>query len=191
LLEDLQADPLIRTYYEFNHLKHLYRQGWLQHGVPPEVCESVAEHTFATAVLALILAETHFPELDACKVLRLALLHDFGEIYVGDLTPRDRVQAKEKQEQERHAVQRVFAKLANGERYTHLWEEYEQGESPEARFVREVDRLEMAFQASVYRQLGQTDMEDFFASTGEVVQRQPLRKILKALLAGGEGEQEI
>ncbi len=53
--------PLIEAYFEFNHLKQLYRQGWLRHGVPHTQCESVAEHTFGVALLALFLADAEYP----------------------------------------------------------------------------------------------------------------------------------
>ena len=85
-------------------LKQLYRQGWLKRGVPPERCESVAEHTLGVAVLVMLLADTRFPELDAQKVLRMALLHDFGEIDAGDFTPIDGISLQEKHRLEKESV---------------------------------------------------------------------------------------
>ena len=67
--------PLIEAYVEVNHLKQLYRRGWLQRGIPAERCESVAEHSFGVAVLSLFLLDAHFPTLDRIKVLQMALLH--------------------------------------------------------------------------------------------------------------------
>jgi len=60
--------PLIEAYFEFNHLKQLYRQGWLRVGVPPERCESVAEHSLGVALLCLFIAESWFPEADASNL---------------------------------------------------------------------------------------------------------------------------
>src|SRR5262245_37432937 len=122
-LEGKQVLPLIEAYFEFSHLKQLYRQGWLRRGVPLERCESVAEHSFGVALLAMFLAEAYFPELEAGKVIRLALLHDFGEIYAGDITPFDGVSRAEKVRQEYEGVTQVLAKLPQGERYLALWEE--------------------------------------------------------------------
>src|SRR5690348_3445079 len=96
LLKDKQTLSLIAAYYEFNQLKQLYRQGWLRRGVPALECETVAEHTFSMALLAMLIADAHFPELDLTKVLRLVLLHDLGEIYTGDIVPADRIDAQEK-----------------------------------------------------------------------------------------------
>jgi len=160
----LEIHPIFEAYFEFNHLKQLYRQGWLNKGLPPERCESVAEHTFSTAVLAYFLAESYFPDLDLGRVLRLALLHDFGEVYAGDLTPEDRVSSKEKERLERLAITRILSKLPNAGEYLSRWEEYERQASPEARFVRQIDRLEMALQASVYEKQGFTGLDDFYTS---------------------------
>lgn len=178
-----QVAPLIEAYFEFNHLKQLFRQGWLQRGIPHARCESVAEHTFGVAVLALFLADAHFPALDASKVLRLALLHDFGEIYAGDITPADGIERSEKGRLERHAVLQVLHKLPRGADYIALWEEYERGASPEAQFVRQIDRLEMALQASVYEHQGLADLSEFFTSVEQALAAPALQAILHELKA--------
>lgn len=173
--------PIVEAYFEFSHLKQLYRQGWLQRGIPPERCESVAEHSFGVAVLALLLAETAFPQLDACKVLRMSLLHDFGEIYAGDLTPADGVERAAKYALEQRAVQRVMEKLPNGSTYIALWEEYEAGNTPEAQLVRQIDRLEMVLQASVYEHQNLSNLAEFFESVRPVLEAQPLHHIFQSL----------
>lgn len=177
------VSPLLRAYYEFNQLKLLYRQGWLKRGIPPEQCESVAEHTLGVAVLALWLLDQHYPHLDRDKVLRMALLHDFGEIYAGDITPADGVLAQEKQSLEAAAVRSIFADLPAGADYVACWEEYEAGETPEARLVRQVDRLEMAFQAGIYRREGLATPEEFFQSARAAVDEPVLLELLAETIA--------
>ena len=169
---------LIRSYFQWCHLKQLFRQGWLRRGVPARQCESVAEHAFAVAVLALFLVDAHFPDLDRDRVLRMALLHDFGEIYAGDLTPGDAVPPEEKHQREANAVAKVLGKLPNGAEYVALWQEYEAGATPEARFVWQVDRLEMGLQASVYERQGPADLSEFYASAGEALSTPELRAVL-------------
>ena len=56
-------------------LKGLTRRGWLEAGIKNP--ESVAEHSYRTAVLAMILADLQ--GLDAEKAIRMALLHDMAE----------------------------------------------------------------------------------------------------------------
>ena len=141
--------PIIQVYFEFVHLKHLYRQGWLKRGIPSDRCESVAEHSFGVSIIAMIIADNIFPELDLIKVLQMALIHDFGEVYTGDIIPEDKVSFEKKHKLERESVERIFESLPNGEKYLHIWDEYENGKTPEAQFVRQIDKLEMALQASV------------------------------------------
>jgi putative hydrolase of HD superfamily len=177
----IQADSLpvfVQAYFEFNHLKQLYRQGWLRRGVPPERCESVAEHSFGVAVLALWLAESYAPELDIGKVIRMALLHDFGEIYAGDIIPSDPVTTEQKAQIEVESITQVLGKLPLGESYVKLWQEFEAGASPEAQFVRQIDRLEMGLQAAVYRSQGMDNMQEFLLSARQALTDQALIDLL-------------
>ena len=174
--------PIVEVFFEFNNLKALYRQGWLRHGIPKNQCETVAEHTLGVALLALFLADAHFPHLDQGKLLRMALLHDFGEIYAGDIVP-GKMSLEAKHELEQKSVERVFAKLARGRDYLAVWEEFEAQATPEARFMKEIDRLEMGLQASVYEQDGLGDLSVFFDSADKALTTPELRAVLAALRA--------
>jgi putative hydrolase of HD superfamily len=180
-LRGRQTLPLIQAYFEFNQLKQLYRQGWLRVGLPPERCESVAEHSLGVALLCLFIADTYFPEADVSKVVRIALLHDLGEARVGDLTPHDPVGAEEKHRREREAVAHILGGLPRGAEYLALWEEYEQGRSFEARLVRQVDRLEMGLQACIYEHQGAGDLSEFFASVHKALEAPELKAVLAEL----------
>jgi 5'-deoxynucleotidase YfbR-like HD superfamily hydrolase len=93
--------------------------------------------------------------LNVDKMIRLALIHDLAEARVGDLTPADRVSSAEKRERERIAFAEIVEPLPEGRVLDDLWREYEAGASPEARVVRQLDKLEMALQALEYeRQYG-------------------------------------
>ncbi len=173
--------PLVEAYFELDHLKQLYRQGWLRRGIPPERCESVADHVFSMAVLAWWLVDAYFPRLDRDKILRMTLVHELGEIYTGDLVPGDAVPLEEKHRREREGFWQVVGKLPNGAEYLAQWEEFEAGVTAEARFVRQVDRLEMALQAAVYRQQGFENMAEFFASAEASVEDPVLKDILQEL----------
>lgn len=177
------VSPLVEAYFELNQLKQLYRQGWLKRGIAPGRCESVAEHSFGVALLALFLVDACFPHLDHDKVLRMALLHDFGEIYAGDLTPADRVSDEDKHRLEARSVTRVLSKLPGGEAYLAIWDEFERGESDEARLVRQIDRLEMALQAGVYERQRSADLGEFFASAEQAITWPELCGILDEVLA--------
>lgn len=172
---------LVEVFFELNQLKQLYRQGWLRAGIPPERCETVAEHVFSMTMLAWWVIDAGFPELDRDKALRMTLAHELGEIYLGDITPADGVSREEKHAQERAAFLRVTAKLPRGAEYLALWEEFEAGETREARFVRQLDRLEMGFQAGVYAAAGADGMGEFFASTEAALEDERLVKLFAEL----------
>lgn len=178
LISDATAQPFLEAYFELAHLKQLYRQGWLRHGLPVERCESVAEHCFMVAVLSLWLGHK-FPGLDSERVLRMALLHDIGEIYAGDIVPSDQVSKEQKFQLEKAAIEKVLQKLAGSAQYLELWQEFEQGTTPEARFVRQIDRLEMGLQARVYQAQGFEGMDEFVNSALEALEDPQLSEILR------------
>ena len=180
-LEGKSAAALVEAYFELNQLKQLYRQGWLRRGLPPERCESVAEHVFSMAMLGWWIADAYFPQLALDKILRMTLLHELGEIYIGDIIPADRVSPVEKHRREREAMRQVVDKLSNGTDYLALWEEYEAGQTAEARFVHQLDRLEMACQAAVYHTQGFQGMEEFFTSAEAAIDDPVLRGMLADL----------
>ena len=179
-LDGKKSLPIVEVFYEFNHLKALYRQGWLRHGIPKAQCETVAEHSLGVALLALFLADEFFPALDKGKLVWMGLLHDFGEIYAGDIVP-GKMSLAEKHALERKSVERVFGRLSKGRDYLAVWEEFEAGQTAEARFLKEIDRLEMGLQASVYEQEGFGDLSVFFDSTDQALSTPKLREILAAL----------
>lgn len=177
-LEGRGPSALVEAYFELNQLKNLYRQGWLRRGIPTERCETVAEHVFSMAVLGWWLVDASFPELNRETVLRMTLVHELGEIYAGDLTPADGVPAEEKHRREREGLWQVVGKLPRGAELLALWEEFEAGQTAEAKFVRQLDRLEMGFQAAVYKAQGFGDLSEFLASADAAVADPRLRAVL-------------
>ncbi|MEX0943199.1 MAG: HD domain-containing protein [Pseudomonadales bacterium] len=180
LLDLSRSTPLIEAWFEIVHLKQLYRKGWLVRGVAAADCETVAEHTFGNALLCLLLLKQH-PNLDPLRVLKLALIHDIGEAYVGDITPHDNIEPDEKVRLESEAVTKIFGKLPGGEALIADWHEYEAQETPEARFVKQIDRLELAMQASVYEHQGKVEASEFRASAARHVTSDILKAELAAL----------
>ena len=180
LLDRSNSTPLIEVWYEIIQLKQLYRQGWIQRGIDPASCETVAEHTFGNAMLCMMMLPRH-PELDALRVLMMALVHDVGEAYVGDITPHDNVPAEEKQARETAAIDKILGKLPHGENLIAVWEEYEAQETPEAKFVKQIDRLEFAMQASVYEHQGKIDGSEFYEKVAEQMRIPDLRAEMAAL----------
>lgn len=160
-------DPIIEIYFQINHLKHLLRQGWLMRGIPEEKCESVGDHTFSTALFAMMIAKKYFSKLDMMKVIKMSLIHELGEIDGGDITPFDGISKKEKLAIEEKGIRKIFANFSEGKEYLDLWLEYSKDESPEAKFVKQIDKLEMAMQASVYSKQYGKNLSEFIESARE------------------------
>jgi putative hydrolase of HD superfamily len=181
-LQGKDTTAIIELYFDLCHLKQIYRQGWLQRGISPRRCESVADHSFGVALLVMFLADQYAPHLDMVKLLRLSLLHDVGEIDAGDLTPADGISSADKVQREHASVLRVLRRLPHQDRYLDLWHEYEAGETPEARFVRQVEKLEMALQASVYEHQQLAELGEFFTSTQTALHDTQLQAVLDAIM---------
>ncbi|MFH1399499.1 MAG: HD domain-containing protein [Candidatus Woesearchaeota archaeon] len=134
----------MEKFFDFMHsvgkLKDTKREGWVIKQVLDS--ESVADHCFRTAILVMVCADPH---LDVSKCIKMALIHDLGESGVGDITPHDHVTDGDKHEKERSAVSRLFPK-----EILKLWDEYTAGETHEAKFVYEMDKVEMLIQAYEY-----------------------------------------
>lgn len=150
LIKKPDANNLVKLYYQSNYLKRLFRQGWLVRKVPESQCETVAEHSFGVALLCMFITQAYFPDLSIEKIIKMALIHDFGEIHVGDITPYDKIDKKTKHEKEMESVKSIFFQDPFGKEYLDLWTEFEQGQTAEARLVKQIDILESAFQASIY-----------------------------------------
>ena len=152
------------------------------------LCESVAEHSFGTALLALLLAGQagdagSLGRIDVARAALLAMVHELGESYAGDITPVDGVSPRDKERLERDAILRALDGHPDLEWFLGLWEEFEAGSSPEALFVRQLDRLEMGLQAALHEAEGFPGMGEFYDSARRTVVEPRLRSILEEAIA--------
>lgn len=161
------ATDIVGLHNRLLALKLLPRTGWLQRG--QQQVESIAEHTFGVAVLALLVSN-QMPELDRGRLLSIALLHDMAEALMGDLPVGARrfFGTAVKYEAERRAMVELLGTLPQAEEYLALWSDYINRESREARLIKELDRLEMLAQALAYERAGNRAMAEFWedADTG-------------------------
>ena len=105
--------------------------------------ENSAEHSWHFAVAAMSLAPYAPQDVDINKVIRMALIHDIVEIDAGDVLVYDLAARAAVHDQEIIAAKRLFGLLPvpMSTQFLDLWNEYEAGETPEARFALVIDRV--------------------------------------------------
>jgi putative hydrolase of HD superfamily len=105
--------------------------------------ENSAEHSWQIAILAASLAQYAEAAIDIDRVIRMLLVHDIGEIDTGDTMVYAEGGWDERKAAELAAVKRIFGMLPErqGAAFLALWQEFERGETPEARFANAVDRV--------------------------------------------------
>ena len=126
-------------------LKCELRHSWLSNGRQ----ESVAEHSWQMALMALLMHRHLAQPVDIETTLKMVLIHDLVEAVVGDVPYFDageRKQLKAKREQE--AIETIRAALdpATGQEIYDLWQQYEAKATAEARFATALDHLEVQVQ---------------------------------------------
>jgi putative hydrolases of HD superfamily len=134
--------------------------------------ESVADHSYRTALMAMVYSDAR--GLDTARVLKMALIHDLPEAIVGDSIPGERTK-KRKLKLESTAMKEILEKMPPAQRreYGMIWQEFNSGESEEALLVRQVDKLEMAVQASEYRSAHQGPGTEEFIESARAGIRDP------------------
>jgi len=161
---------------ELGRLKRVPRTGWALRGVPGP--ESVADHSFRTAALAMVLGDRL--GLDTERMMRMALLHELSECRTGDI-PSGALPAEQKNALERGVARDMLAAAGDEGLYQELIEDFLEGRSREARLVRDLDRFEMLLQAVEYQDAGFPVFEEFYANTIESIREPEVRALAEAL----------
>ena len=123
---------------ELDALKRVNRRSYVTHTTRRE---NSAEHSWHLAMACWSIAELFELDVNHEKLLKMALVHDLGEIDAGDtfLFANSRSDAHI---EERVGIARLQAERGNGiEALSEVWEEQETGSSKETQLLRVVDRL--------------------------------------------------
>jgi putative hydrolases of HD superfamily len=161
-------------------LKSEPRRGWILK-LAMENPESVADHSYRVALMAMVYCDVR--GLDGGKAMKMALLHDLPEAVVGDSIPGERA-PREKRKLEAAAMRSILKDLPRdiAREYASLWKEYETGASPEARLVRDLDKVELAIQAGEYRRDDPAnDVEEFMRTARRRVTDPELAGVIDSL----------
>lgn len=126
---------------ELDKIKKITRQTYLSDASRKE---NDAEHSWHLAIMAVLLAEHANEKVDVLKVLTMVLIHDVVEIDAGDTYAYDQAGNATKREREVAAADRIFGLLPKEQAkdMRGLWDEFEENETPEARFAHTLDNVQ-------------------------------------------------
>ena len=189
-------------------LKEMPRTGWVLMKVKNP--ETIAEHSFRVAFAACLLGQKK-NNLNLKKIIKLSLLHDIGEVYAGDQTPffyyqnlkREkkndakllmkwiRLSKREKEklgeikfEREKNSLLKLISPLEASlkREFFSSWSDYEKRISREAKFVKQIDRIETLLQSIEYfGSKKNTGGTSWWEGTEEIVEDPLLLKFLKTI----------
>ena len=138
-----ELDAILEFLRSAERLKTVTRSGWTSLGHQ----ESVAEHTWRLALMAMLLYG-RTPGVDLARLLQMCLVHDLGEAIGGDIPAPQQAGSMGKAALERADLADLLAPLPERLRdeVTGLWDEYEAAETVEARIAKGLDKLETILQ---------------------------------------------
>jgi len=163
--------------------KHIVRTGWKMMGIPNP--ESVAEHSFQLCVIAMAFADQL--GVDREKLMKMAIIHDLGEIFTGDLVWArgniiDIEKRRKKETTEAEGIEDIFMGLGTSKEYQAIFKEMTERKSSEAEIFWQLDKLEMAIQALYYEQKTGKCLEEFFTNTDLHLTLPFLREVFSCVL---------
>ena len=190
-LEKNQLLNLLSFFRIVCNLKTIKRSGWI-HKSNITSPESVADHSYSMCMMSMILAE--IINLDSGHIMKMVIIHDLAESLVGDHMP-DGISSEEKQLVEDKAMKKIISKLPNSLRknYLNLWNEYNDNITVNAKFVHNMDKLEMALQAKEYEFEGYPKevLQPFIKSATDYISNERFDLVFEILQAINDDSKRI
>ncbi|KAG8531720.1 uncharacterized protein KY384_003352 [Bacidia gigantensis] len=158
-----QPSTPIPFFHLLERLKTTPREGWRRFHIKRP--ESIADHMYRMSIICLVAPDSLASKINIGHCVQLALVHDMAESIVGDLIPRQ-VEKEEKARREGDTMAWIQTQALGGVdggeqggRLKKLWEEYEEGKTENAKFVKDVDKLELVLQMVEYEKAGEGSVD--------------------------------
>lgn len=138
----------MREILDFLHiaekLKKELRHSWLSDGRQ----ESSAEHSWRVALMAIVFHSELKSNIDLAKALKIAIVHDIAEAEAYDIPAQDTHRTNEKARVELAAMEKIRGVLGEeiGNEIFSLWQEYEEQNTLEAKYIKAIDKMEVRLQ---------------------------------------------
>jgi len=178
-MEEKKYLSSLRFYLLATKLKYKIRSGWDQNhwNIKGDRLESVAEHIYGTCILAITLDANFDFDLDLDRVIKILIIHEIGEVTIGDITPFDGFCPKRKKADELAAVTEIVGDLIKKDELISLFKEFDEQETKEAKFAYLCDKLEANIQAKVYQDMNlQRELDD--QANNVVFKRKEIQELL-------------
>lgn len=136
----METSNILEFLAQTQHLKSVLRHSWTDDAHRQE---SVADHSWHMAMIAIALSPDLQTKVDLLRVFELIAVHDLGELFTGDI-PAFAARAG-KYEAEKEAVAKITQTLppARQKEIFALWQEYEERKTKEALFVKMLDVIDV------------------------------------------------
>ncbi|KAI9875493.1 MAG: hypothetical protein M1830_008412 [Pleopsidium flavum] len=163
-------------FHMLERLKTTKREGWrrfdIKHG------ESIADHMYRMSLITMFAPSSLASKINIAHCMKMALVHDMAESLVGDITPVEGIPKVEKSRREGATMDFLCTSLLGkveggmaGQDVRAIWQEYEDGVTLEAKYVHDVDKMELVLQMVEYERAhgGEIDLGEFAWVTKRIV----------------------
>ena len=171
-----ELEGLTNFLYEMGLLKRYKRTGWMIAGIDNP--ESIAEHSFRTAIIGYLLAVME--GADPAKTAALCLFHDTQETRIGDVPSVGKAYVITAPNPEVTADQVAGFPAEASQAVRELVEEYEARQSLEARLAKDADKLECLIQAREYQAQGHEDVPPWIETSAAALHSPSARQLAEA-----------
>ncbi len=195
-MEKEQREKIFKLFEHFERLKSTPRTGFGYFGL--KNAESVAEHSYMVSFITLILAnllKEQGEDIDVEKAISMAILHEAGEVLIGDLhkKARDYIGNDVVEKAEEDAAGDLFSLLPDQlkKKILDTYLEFNERSTKEALLVSSIDKFELLFYVYLLEKRGQGNLEDFFEHKGnmDMIKNAFVRSFMEDLLNLRKDEQ--
>ncbi|KAE8442319.1 hypothetical protein EG329_003452 [Mollisiaceae sp. DMI_Dod_QoI] len=152
---ETESTSPVPFFHMLERLKTTKREGWRRFGIAHG--ESISDHMYRMSLITMFAPPSLASRVDIQRCTKMALVHDMAEALVGDITPVDGVAKHEKNRRESTTMDYFVNNLLSrvnggmtGKEIKAVWQEYEDSETLESKFVHDVDKIELILQMVEY-----------------------------------------
>ncbi|KAJ6090521.1 hypothetical protein N7486_009336 [Penicillium sp. IBT 16267x] len=164
--EENSTSP-VAFFHLIERLKTTKREGWRRFGINGE---SISDHMYRMSIMTMLAPPELASKINIPHCTKMALIHDMAESLVGDITPVDlHITKAEKARREASVMDYIVTTLLgnvpggalSGQQIKDVFQEYEDNVTLEAKFVHDIDKMELLLQMVEYERSNKVDLSEF------------------------------